>query len=117
MSTITVLFIPADDSQPLQTREVKASWSALYELVGGGPSEVDLPDTGCSMFCNGSGKLLKMDTNHRATLLADQFQAGFAARDYVAGDAIVFGESTDGKLPSGASAEFLNRAAASVPSA
>lgn len=106
---ISVLFIPADADQPITVRECAADWDALYAMVGGGPSEVDLPETGCSMFCNGSGKLLGLEHNHRATLLADQFDPGFAQRDYIAGDALVYGESVDEENPSSASEDFLAR--------
>ena len=101
-ATIRVLVIPADESEPVRLEEVPASWRALYRLVGGSVSLVDLPDTGAGMFVDGNGKLPPvLPRNRRAEILTG------LTGDWLAGDVVIYGGSANDPHPSDAPEALL----------
>jgi hypothetical protein len=115
---IQLLFIPADESLPLTIREVPQNWTAVYDLVGGSVDLLGLGDSGCSMFVDSRGKLppqsppnaraLVFANSHVPPEIANSPMAEFALVDWIAGDAVIFGDPVgEQEEPQSASVGYL----------
>lgn len=97
MPTITVLVIPADDSQPLRTQEIERNdLTAMQQLVDGYMEGLHLYNPDGTLFVNEDGKMRGLPDNPRATLLWRVHNPTFLSHDAVCGDAFITGSASPG---------------------
>lgn len=85
------IIIPADQAQPLTTREVN-KLEDYQAAVGGLIEAVDLPDIGSTVFVNEEGLIQKLEFNPRATFLWWYWVPAARQKAMLVGDALVVGQ-------------------------
>lgn len=98
MNQVRVLVVPAEEENALRLASMTASHDEFCVLV-------DDINTDTVFFADGSGmtkvaansKAMGMPRNVRATQLMERVLPGYAARDHVAGDAVLAGLADNGE--------------------
>lgn len=89
MEPITVLFIPADESRPIETREIIPDLDGLKSLVGGYLEVVGLTNPLATMYVDMDGKSKGLPVNARATFLG--ISQNHMLGDFIVGDVFICG--------------------------
>lgn len=91
---ITGVFIPCDESLPIEKREYNGL--ADYQAaVGGNIEAIDLEPIGSSFFANDESKLIGLEVNRRATLMWWLNTPSMRHRDVIGGDVALVGMPDD----------------------
>lgn len=66
---LTVLYIPEDETLPVEVREINGDLSEYQEMVNGYITATDIPALKASVYSNDEGLLLRLPVNLRANAL------------------------------------------------
>jgi hypothetical protein len=89
--TITVVVMPADETAPIELRQIDRGYRAGQEIVAGLIQPVDMPNAEATVWVNEEGLLLGLPINRRATKLLWANQLEHIDFTLLVGDAYVTG--------------------------
>lgn len=89
---ITALFLPAEETQPVQKVEIDAEdVDAMQQIVGGRFQALNLVRPPASLFLNDSGNIDGLPVNRRATYLLWLHAKAHLGQTVIGGDALLTG--------------------------